>query len=116
MHVYITTKILDLRFLRDRVFTIAMVTSLPEDADEGRAQEAVHVRAACLVSILMLHTGHVPLCTMSVMHAVHSCTLVSVALAPQHGVRLVGPVSKHTAHSPSICGIYSVVVVSVCSV
>ena len=63
-----------------------------------------------------LHTGHVPLSTMSVMHAVHSCTLVSVALAPQHGVRPVGPISKHTAYSPSICGIYSVVVISVCSV
>ena len=80
------------------------------------AAAAVHVLASCLVSILILHTGHVPLFTMSDMHDVHSCTLVSVALAPQHGVRLVGPVSKHTAHSPSICGIYSVVVVSVCSV
>ena len=80
------------------------------------AAAAVHVRAACLVSILTLHTGHVPLSTMSVMHAVHSCTVVSVALAPQHGVRLVGPTSKHTAHSPFTCGLYSAVVTSVCSV
>ena len=80
------------------------------------AAAAVHARAACLVPILTLHMGHVPLSTMLAMHAVQSCTDVSVALAPQHGVRLVGPTSKHTAHSPFICGLYSAVVTSVCSV